>query len=309
MALKPLIAGNLYQASSLEPLLAGLTRAGGVFRPVIGGGFYVSGTSVAVPVPVNTVAPALDDTSPGVGDTINCSTGTWTNTPTSYTYQWYRTPAAFVPTDIAGLELWLQYNQLALADNDPISLCPDDSGNSNDASASGAERFIFKTNVINGGAVGRSDGVDDKMVTVNSLTQPRTIIWMGQVKALPGNRTLVGSIGGGNVLLYVNSSGNLSVYAGSSVTTSGTVSVDTPFIVVGIFNGASSSVQINNQTAATGDPGSSGSGGVVFQIANDPFNEFVNADHMQVLIYDGVISGTDLTNLKNYLAAIGGITL
>ncbi len=41
-------------------------------------------------VPVNTVAPALDDTSPGVGDTINCGTGTWTNTPTSYTYQWFR---------------------------------------------------------------------------------------------------------------------------------------------------------------------------------------------------------------------------
>ncbi len=41
-------------------------------------------------VPVNTVAPALDDTSPGVGDTINVTNGTWTNTPTSYTYQWFR---------------------------------------------------------------------------------------------------------------------------------------------------------------------------------------------------------------------------
>ncbi len=43
-----------------------------------------------VPAPVNTVAPALDNTSPGVGDTISCDTGTWTNSPTSYTYQWFR---------------------------------------------------------------------------------------------------------------------------------------------------------------------------------------------------------------------------
>lgn len=40
-----------------------------------------------LPVPVNTVAP---DVSGGtsVGSTLTCSTGTWTNSPTGYAYQW-----------------------------------------------------------------------------------------------------------------------------------------------------------------------------------------------------------------------------
>lgn len=41
-----------------------------------------------VAVPVNTVAPALDEVEYNVGDTASCDTGTWTNEPTSYAYQW-----------------------------------------------------------------------------------------------------------------------------------------------------------------------------------------------------------------------------
>ena len=40
------------------------------------------------PVPVNTVAPVISGT-PTVGQTLSCPTGTWTNSPTSYTYHWH----------------------------------------------------------------------------------------------------------------------------------------------------------------------------------------------------------------------------
>lgn len=50
----------------------------------------VSGGSPIDLTPVNTVAPALDDTSITVGDTVTCGTGTWTNSPVSYAYQWLR---------------------------------------------------------------------------------------------------------------------------------------------------------------------------------------------------------------------------
>ena len=53
----------------------------------------ISGWSGAVLVipgsPVNTVAPAVTGTAL-VGSTLTCSTGTWTNSPTGYTYQWTR---------------------------------------------------------------------------------------------------------------------------------------------------------------------------------------------------------------------------
>lgn len=39
--------------------------------------------------PINTVSPVITGISQ-VGQTLNCSTGTWSNNPTSYTYQWKR---------------------------------------------------------------------------------------------------------------------------------------------------------------------------------------------------------------------------
>jgi hypothetical protein len=41
------------------------------------------------PKPVNTAAPTLTGT-PKLGQTLACSTGTWSNNPTSYTYVWLR---------------------------------------------------------------------------------------------------------------------------------------------------------------------------------------------------------------------------
>jgi len=45
--------------------------------------------SAAQPVPVNTVAPTASGTG-AVGSTLTATSGTWTNSPTSYTYQWRR---------------------------------------------------------------------------------------------------------------------------------------------------------------------------------------------------------------------------
>ena len=42
----------------------------------------------AVEVPANTVAPAVTPTAGVVGDTFTTTTGTWSNSPTSYAYQW-----------------------------------------------------------------------------------------------------------------------------------------------------------------------------------------------------------------------------
>jgi hypothetical protein len=39
--------------------------------------------------PVNTVAPAVTGTAT-VGSTLTCSTGTWSNLPVGYAYQWQR---------------------------------------------------------------------------------------------------------------------------------------------------------------------------------------------------------------------------
>jgi hypothetical protein len=50
-----------------------------------------AGVSISVPVlvPVNTGPPSIAGT-PAVGELLSCSTGTWANGPTGYSYQWYR---------------------------------------------------------------------------------------------------------------------------------------------------------------------------------------------------------------------------
>lgn len=47
------------------------------------------GASVVSAVPVNSVAPVVSGTA-AVASTLSCTTGTWSNSPSSYAYQWLR---------------------------------------------------------------------------------------------------------------------------------------------------------------------------------------------------------------------------
>jgi hypothetical protein len=49
----------------------------------------VDGGPIIAAAPANTIAPAVTGTTE-LGDTLTCSTGTWTGGPTGYTYQWQR---------------------------------------------------------------------------------------------------------------------------------------------------------------------------------------------------------------------------
>ncbi len=57
--------------------------------------------TTATGVPVNTAAPVISG-SATVGGTLSCSTGSWTNGPTSFGYQWYRSGTAIAGATKAG---------------------------------------------------------------------------------------------------------------------------------------------------------------------------------------------------------------
>lgn len=56
---------------------------------ILGGPGRVYVSAPSGDAPANSVAPAVTGT-PTVGNTLSCTTGTWTNSPTSYAYQWLR---------------------------------------------------------------------------------------------------------------------------------------------------------------------------------------------------------------------------
>ena len=60
----------------------------------IGINIAVKGEKTSSPpsAPVNTVAPAVDDSTTAVQYFLTTSNGSWTGSPISYTYQWYREP-------------------------------------------------------------------------------------------------------------------------------------------------------------------------------------------------------------------------
>jgi hypothetical protein len=88
-------SGNTYtptgQAGKIINCQVNATNADGT------GSFASNNTTAVVGVPVNTVAPAVTGTETQ-GQTLSCTTGTWSNTPSGYTYAWYRGVSAIGST-------------------------------------------------------------------------------------------------------------------------------------------------------------------------------------------------------------------
>lgn len=82
----------------------------------------------------------------------------------------------FTPKSIPGLRLWLSASNLNLNDGDRVSLWPDFSGLSLNASASGTDRPTFRTNVVNGKPAVRFDGSNLMTTARFNLNQPDTLI-------------------------------------------------------------------------------------------------------------------------------------
>ena len=69
----------------LTGLPAGWTDSGGT---VTSGGNSFTHSNFTAVTPYNTVAPAVTPSPATVGQACSCTTGTWTGSPTSYSYQW-----------------------------------------------------------------------------------------------------------------------------------------------------------------------------------------------------------------------------
>ena len=87
-------------------------------------GISVKGTKTSSPpsAPVNTVAPAVDDSTTAVQYFLTTSNGSWTGSPTSYTYQWYRVPQTGGSNDPIIGETNNSY-ELVIGDEDYLVTC------------------------------------------------------------------------------------------------------------------------------------------------------------------------------------------
>lgn len=96
--------------------------------------------TIELSIPTNTVAPKVTGT-PKVGETLSTTTGTWTETPTSYTYQWERSPNG--STEVEGVSgAHSSAYTLTSADKDEYLRCSVRATNSAGTSAAKASNFV-----------------------------------------------------------------------------------------------------------------------------------------------------------------------
>lgn len=182
------------------------------------------------------------------------------------------------------------------ADGDPIGYVADKSGNTRHLTqGSPGAKPTYKTNVKNGLSVARFDGGDALIKTGFSLSQPTHYILV----VIPGTRSGQDNILDGvsaRQVIYINTSGNYSLYANSVLGSSSAASSGNADLLYAIFNGASSSLTRDGVSIASGNAGASGLNGIVLGADNAGAGDQYTGDICEVFAWNG----TDSTNAIAY---------
>ncbi len=213
--------------------------------------------------------------------------------------------AAFVPTDIAGLQFWVKSDTGITKDGGDLVSQWDDQAGSARHLTEATNKMLWVDNQLNGKPIIRGDGVNDKMSTgLFDVAQPATWFAVFKITTHTSGAGIVGGVAAvscgiilrGSPLVHVIDE---NVGDGASVNSPGAVFA----LYKGIFNGASSVIALNDgadQTAAPNFTSAAPNDGV-FLGGRSGGSGFGNFDVAEILIYNSVISGANLTSVKNYL--------
>lgn len=225
----------------------------------------------------------------------------------------------FTPTDIAGLQLWVQADKglyqdsagstAASADGDPVGRWTDQSGNARNLLQTGStKRPLLKTGVLaSGKPVIRGDGVDDLLKATFTLNQPEHVfIVLRQATWTANDRVFGGSAANTMTFYQKGASPTLGTYAGAFGPETASLAVGTAGVLSILYNGASSELRLNGGAAVTGDVGAGNAGAVtLFGEGDDTL--WSNVDIGQFLVYNTALSTADREDVEAYLKTWAGI--
>lgn len=184
--------------------------------------------------------------------------------------------------------------------SDLVSLWGDKSGNGNDlVQATETNKPTWNSNGI------LFDGVDNFMkAAAFTLVQPEFIyIVVKQVTYSANDRFFDGNTTNKGIVYQAGTTPQIQAYAGASSTNDSNLALDTYGILRVLFNGASSTLQVNGNAQITGNFGAADMGG--FYLAANAAtggSQFGNIEVKEVIIRNVADSAQDEGTIYNYLA-------
>lgn len=156
------------------------------------------------------------------------------------------------------------------------------------------------------------DGSDDYLKTATfTLNQPRTMFLRMKQVSFPGSGNdryfTDGFTGDTNIIAQRISAGspNIVAYAGAISSPCADLAVNTYATVCVVFNGASSVLQVDANTAITGNFGAGNAAGLtVAARENGQVGLFSNIEVKEILIYNAALDATARADVRAYMSTI-----
>lgn len=143
-----------------------------------------------------------------------------------------------------------------------------------------------------------------------TLTQPTTVYFIAKQVTWPGGtRYLFDGAVANNMIVYQNTaSPKIAMYAGGVVGDNSGATIGTMVVITAVFNGASSSLSVNNNTKTTGNAGAAAGAGItVGSIGGAALGNFSNIEVQEIYIYSAAHSAATQTSMITYLRNKWGI--
>ena len=221
-----------------------------------------------------------------------------------YSYDEYA--AAMIAALGSSPEAWYQLNKGQTVTGSGVSTWADQSGNGRDLlQAVDGSRPPLQAD----GSV-LFDGVADFLkASAFTLNQPwtcymlgKSIVWTLNATFFDGNTNAVGAV-------YMSAaSPNIRQFAGLATTENANMPIGSYALITSVFNGASSTLQVNNTTAVTSDAGASNAAGFTIGAAGGGAVQFANIQVKEVMVFAGAHNATQQATVKQYLNSVGGLT-
>lgn len=154
------------------------------------------------------------------------------------------------------------------------------------------------------------DGVANTMATAGfTLNQPFTeYALLKQVAWGAAGRPLTSGVAAAAGIIQRSASPIIGIAAPTGLGLDGNLAVGSYGIVAAVFNGASSSEQVNNNSATSGNAGTNNPGGLVLG-SDAGATTFTNIQVKEVIAFSAAHDAATRAIVITYLAAVGGLNI